>query len=1269
MSLFARVIRWGSADVAVGSSLSERIVTESTDLASVADEREADEDYLRWINGNSDPVDDAGDGGPDIDIEMEEQQEQNSALGKLVRQNLDGLGIHEAYEGGMPGGDDDMGLFKKHGDALNDWARGFFLDVFSKTKDKDIPMSANQGRLYWIFYNKMMGAAAAAAAKAGGEAGPPDEAEKLAASGLTPETASLIVRARNAMRADLVSGMAPHERRAIIDMERRALEDGGFKSEKARDYFAKLVHTAENAEPDEGIEGLKLKHPPSKYQKAIFDWIEDVSKKPEGAMVVDAKAGSGKCLGFDTPVMMANGLIKPVQEVKPGDVLMGPDGEPREVRSVNKGHGDLFQIKPVKGESWVCNDVHVLTLVNSPTGEVFDLPLNDYLRYPRPSRLRDAKLFRVSIPLETRDTVLDPYLVGLWLGDGTVGMSQITNSDTEIHDYLRSVASDYGVEAKIKNPEGRCAHVNLTGENHRAGAKGSNIVLNEFKRCYANGEKRVPDNYLRNNRETRLRLLAGLLDTDGYYSNGYYELVTKYDGLRDDVLYLARSLGFAAYSRVKIGRIVALDFEGKYHRITISGHLDVIPCLVGKKKAAPRKQKKNVLRTGFKAHYIGKGDYYGFTLDRDGRFLLGDFTVTHNTSTIQAALTKIPTDQEVVFLAFNKKIAGVLEKATRSVPNVLASTLGSFGYAACRKAYPGCQLDEKKVFKIIDAVVPDKKVNKRYSSDLNNLIDKRKMLLTEDENGDPVLPSWADVAEKFKVDIPVKKNQTKTDVKQGIVSGPMFLEMLDKIWDENLADTKTVNFADQVFFPAFHNLPFADKRQGLKTFNPDWVMVDEAQDLSPTDRLLVQRIAPRTVIVGDPNQSIYAFKGADPDSMDKIKQKLGAEEKPLSICYRCPKKIVEAAQAIVPTIEAAPNAEEGEIHHIEHDDLLSFVKPKDHVLCRTTAPLVTACLTAIAAGRKANVMGRNIGDSLANLVVKIAGKKGKEMPLLDFRKKLDAWEKKEIKRLEKQGKEHLIEGVQDKYDSLIAMMEVEGIETPVELTKRIDEVFADEAPGIVFSTVHKAKGLEAPNVFIIRPDLMPHPIVMKKGTAADQQQEANIQYVAITRAQKSLTWVAPPPKDGKSGGGGGGGSRGSGSSPKPEPKPEPKPKAKPKAKTPSEKQADLLAMLDKLDDKSTQADWESVDWSRYGTNLFERIAVPVPRLDDGLLAPKVWAARGEMPEEHDGIALYYGEGVITKVERKGVQWEAESDFGFVPFNLLSYDDEKHRWVHTATEEK
>ena len=119
------------------------------------------------------------------------------------------------------------------------------------------------------------------------------------------------------------------------------------------------------------------------------------------------------------------------------------------------------------------------------------------------------------------------------------------------------------------------------------------------------------------------------LDTDGDLASNCYSITTKCPQLRDDMLYLCRSLGFAAYASPTVKGIKATGFLGTYYRLSISGDTNRIPCRIAYKQATPRQQVKNVLRTGFAIEPAGTGDSYGCTLDGDGRFLLGDFTVTH----------------------------------------------------------------------------------------------------------------------------------------------------------------------------------------------------------------------------------------------------------------------------------------------------------------------------------------------------------------------------------------------------------------------------------------------------------------------------------------------------------------------------------------------------------------------------------------------------------------------------------------------------------------
>ncbi|MBN2293851.1 MAG: DEAD/DEAH box helicase family protein [Pirellulales bacterium] len=143
-------------------------------------------------------------------------------------------------------------------------------------------------------------------------------------------------------------------------------------------------------------------------------------------------------------------------------------------------------------------------------------------------------------------------------------------------------------------------------------------------------KKHVPLAYKTASREDRLGMLAGLLDTDGHQRNGGFDFISKSRRLSNDLAFIARSVGLAAY----VTPAEKYDQNGRggiYWRVSVSGDCSIIPCRVVRKKATPRKQIKDVLRTGFRIETVGEDDYYGFSLSGDGRFLMGDFTVTHNT--------------------------------------------------------------------------------------------------------------------------------------------------------------------------------------------------------------------------------------------------------------------------------------------------------------------------------------------------------------------------------------------------------------------------------------------------------------------------------------------------------------------------------------------------------------------------------------------------------------------------------------------------------------
>jgi len=355
--------------------------------------------------------------------------------------------------------------------------------------------------------------------------------------------------------------------------------------------------------------------------------------------VVAAMTSAGKCLGKGTPVIKYDGSIVPVEQLAVGDVLMGACHDAKTILALGHGREEMFRITPVRGDSFVCNRSHILSLVVSHgcqcgtqtwnIGDTINLSVDSYLKLGEGTRRR-LRLWRAGADWDEIETNLDPYLVGLWIGDGSYNAPKICCPDLEIVNYIESQARSTGVNFKQQHQPGKCPTCTLTTP------KGSpNPVWNELKKCRVNGEKRIPKDYLINSRYSRLRMLAGLLDTDGYMDprgRSCFEISTKYDGLKDDILFLARSLGFYASAVTKVSTIKSIGFSGVYWRINICGAIEEIPTIVSRKVAAPHPRRYPANQTGFKVESIGDGEYFGFELGGDGLFLLGDFTVSHNTS-------------------------------------------------------------------------------------------------------------------------------------------------------------------------------------------------------------------------------------------------------------------------------------------------------------------------------------------------------------------------------------------------------------------------------------------------------------------------------------------------------------------------------------------------------------------------------------------------------------------------------------------------------------
>lgn len=382
--------------------------------------------------------------------------------------------------------------------------------------------------------------------------------------------------------------------------------------------------------------------------------------------LVLAPPGTGKCLAPHEHVLLYDGEIKKTGDLKVGDLLMGPDGKPRKVVATNPGFGPMYRITPIKGRSFECNGDHVLSLrcskkprnrsVKPKKDSLQSVTVSDWMGTSQEQKGK-WKQWRASVDFPKKSPLkLDPYFVGLLLGDGTTTAKiGIHTADPEIADHAYRVAAEYGLKVREEYQENNKSIFYAISAGNQKGLPRAgknplrNLIFNEGLRSTCS-EKSIPIEYKTSSRDERLAILAGLLDTDGNYDrkNNVFDFVSQSSQLTEDVAFIARSLGFSAYPLSCEKTCVNNEKTKIYHRVCISGDVDIIPTKVERKKARPRRQIKNVTNTGFEIEAIGDGDYFGIILasidpeydhiaSKDTPadqhlYLLDDFTVTHNTA-------------------------------------------------------------------------------------------------------------------------------------------------------------------------------------------------------------------------------------------------------------------------------------------------------------------------------------------------------------------------------------------------------------------------------------------------------------------------------------------------------------------------------------------------------------------------------------------------------------------------------------------------------------
>lgn len=351
---------------------------------------------------------------------------------------------------------------------------------------------------------------------------------------------------------------------------------------------------------------------------------------------IQASTGFGKCWGAGTPILMFDGTTRLVEDVAVGDVLMGPNSMPRTVLSLAHGEEMMYRVIPTKGDAYTVNESHILSLKVTPhkkglAHEIINISVADYLKQNRTFKHR-AKGWRTGVDWPHKEVPLNPYFLGIWLGDGDIDRVALSKPDEEVLMAFEKTAHQYGLSTSRDVIGTKCPRIRAA---RQVGTEQANPIYKILRKLGVTDCRHVPQIYLSNSREVRLQVLAGLLDTDGHMRSGGFDFISKSEELAYGVAFLCRSLGLAAYIKI-CSKGCQNNFVGRYYRITISGNCDVIPTRIERKKSPPRRQIKNHLVHGIKIEKVGIDNYYGFELDGDGLLLLSDFTVNHNTHCFSA---------------------------------------------------------------------------------------------------------------------------------------------------------------------------------------------------------------------------------------------------------------------------------------------------------------------------------------------------------------------------------------------------------------------------------------------------------------------------------------------------------------------------------------------------------------------------------------------------------------------------------------------------------
>jgi len=449
---------------------------------------------------------------------------------------------------------------------------------------------------------------------------------------------------------------------------------------------------------------------------------------------------------------------------------------------------------------------------------------------------------------------------------------------------------------------------------------------------------------------------------------------------------------------------------------------------------------------------------------------------------------------KALFLAFNKSIADELREKAPSHADVL--TLNSLGHRAWMRQVGRVTILADKTRTLVNDTLTEFE-QRQYGPAIKKLVaiakahglapklvkNAKGLIADTDE-------AWDNLIGHYDIELPGKATDEEYLT---------LIHLARRILTLSCESKMVIDFDDQIYFPIIF---------GVSPPKYPWVFVDEAQDLSPAQHRLVEMAlthAGRAIFIGDSFQAVYGFRGSDANSMKNAIKRFGASVLPLSICYRCPKSHIKMAQALVPQIEAADTAPEGNVIDYGEGWSAATFTNEDLIICRNSAPLVRAAYKILAQKVAVRILGRDLGTGLISTIRKLKPKNPD-----DLIEKLHAWREREIKKIKLKNESGNTDKIDDRFETIMTFLDMFPQASPEGICREIEAIYSDNTKGILtLCTIHKAKGLEANRVFVLNRNLMPSKMARMDWEKA---QEKNLEFIALTRAKDLLGFIEIPKK-------------------------------------------------------------------------------------------------------------------------------------------------------------